>query len=187
MQVLIDVGAQSVEVIGDSLLVIKQLSREFECRDDSLRVYWEDYQQLLEKFILVDLCHVPMEQNMEANDLAQIESGYRPIEEVADLEAGGWRREIVDYLQEPSRSAPRKLRYKALKYVLLDGELYYRMIDGVLLKCLNMEEAKVVMCEVHDGICGTHQSAHKMKWLIRRAGYFWPNTLEECFTYYKGC
>lgn len=43
------------------------------------------------------------------------------------------------------------------------------------------------MCEVHDGICGTHQSAHKMKWLIRRAGYFWPNMLEECFTYYKGC
>jgi len=47
--------------------------------------------------------------------------------------------------------------------VLLDGDLYYRMIDGVLLKCLNEEESKVVMDEVHEGICRVHQSAYKMK------------------------
>jgi hypothetical protein len=34
---------------------------------------------------------------------------------------------------------------------------------------------------------GTHQSAHKMKWLIRRSGYYWPTMLEDCFKYYKGC
>ena len=71
--------------------------------------------------------------------------------------------------------------------MLLDDHLYYKMIDEVLLKCLSKEEAKVVMCEVHDGICGTHQSAFKMKWLLRRAGYFWPTMLEDCFEYYKGC
>ncbi len=26
-----------------------------------------------------------------------------------------------------------------------------------------------------------------MKWLLRRAGYFWPTMLEDCFRYYKGC
>ena len=41
--------------------------------------------------------------------------------------------------------------------------------------------------EVHDGLCGTHQSAHKMKWMLRRTGYFWPTMLEDCFKYYKGC
>lgn len=41
---------------------------------------------------------------------------------------------------------------------MLDDDLYYRTIDEVLLKCLSLEEAKVVMCEVHEGICGTHQS-----------------------------
>jgi hypothetical protein len=61
------------------------------------------------------------------------------------------------------------------------------MIDGVLLKCLSAHQTKVVMGEVHEGICGTHQSAHKMKWLLRRAGYFWPTMLEDCFRYYKGC
>lgn len=51
--------------------------------------------------------------------------------------------------------------YKDLKYLLLDNDLYYRTIDGVLLKYLNLEEAEVVMCEVQEGICGTHQSVHK--------------------------
>ena len=81
----------------------------------------------------------------------------------------------------------RKLSYKSAKYVLLDDQLYYKIVDGVLLKCLNQEEAKVLMGEVHEGICGAHQSAYKMKWIIRRTGYFWPTILEDCFEYYKGC
>ena len=57
----------------------------------------------------------------------------------------------------------------------------------MLLKCLNQEDARVIMGEVHEGVCGAHQSAHKMKWIIRRSGYFWPTMLEDCFAYYKGC
>ena len=62
-----------------------------------------------------------------------------------------------------------------------------KTIDGVLLKCLSQEEARVLMGEVHEEICGAHQSAYKMKWVIRRSGYFWPTILEDCFEYYKGC
>jgi hypothetical protein len=45
----------------------------------------------------------------------------------------------------------------AIKYVLLEDELYYRTIDGVLLKCLGEEEAKTLMGEIHEGVCGAHQ------------------------------
>jgi hypothetical protein len=38
----------------------------------------------------------------------------------------------------------------------------------VLVKCLGDEQAKEAVREVHDGICGAHQLAHKMKWLLRR-------------------
>ena len=48
-----------------------------------------------------------------------------------------WRVEIADYLKNPSQKVTRKLRYKSTKYVLLDDQLYYKTIDGVLLKCLN--------------------------------------------------
>ena len=45
-----------------------------------------------------------------------------------------WRVEIADYLKNPSQKVTRKLRYKSTKYVLLDDQLYYKTVDGVLLK-----------------------------------------------------
>jgi hypothetical protein len=65
--------------------------------------------------------------------------------------------------------------------------MFYRTLEGLLLKCLGPTEANWLLHEVHEGACGTHQSAHKMKWLIRRSGYYWPTMLEDCFKYYKGC
>ena len=93
----------------------------------------------------------------------------------------------MDYLKDPSKKVNRKIRFQAIKYVLLEEDLYYRTIDGVLLKCIDKEEAKVLMGEIHEGVYGSHQSPYKMKWVIRRNGYFWPTILEDCFTYYRGC
>nr|ABB46913.2 retrotransposon protein, putative, unclassified [Oryza sativa Japonica Group] len=171
---------------------LRQLAGEYECKNDMLMVYNEKCQELMKEFRLVTLKHVSREQNIEANDLAQGASGYKPMVkdvkvEVAAITGDDWRYGVYRYLQDPSQSASRKLRYKALKYTLLDDDLYYRTIDGVLVKCLSADQAKVAIGEVHEGICGTHQSAHKVKWLLRRAGYFWPTMLEDCFRYYKGC
>jgi hypothetical protein len=70
---------------------------------------------------------------------------------------------------------------------LINDELYRRTIKDLLLKCLDNDQAKIAMGEVHEGICGTHQSAPKMKWLLRRAGFYWPTMIADCFRYYKGC
>jgi hypothetical protein len=65
--------------------------------------------------------------------------------------------------------------------------MFYRTLEGLLLKCLGATEVNRLLHEVHEGACGTHQSAHKMKWLIRRSEYYWPTMLEDCFKYYNGC
>jgi hypothetical protein len=70
---------------------------------------------------------------------------------------------------------------------MLDNTLYRQTIDDLLLKCLGLDQSKIAMGEVHEGICGTHQLAHKMKWLLRRAGFYWPTMFNDCFRYYKGC
>ena len=80
-----------------------------------------------------------------------------------ELTADDWRKEIIDYLKDPSKKVNRKIRFQAIKYVLLEEDLYYWIIDGVLLKCIDKEEAKVLMGEIHEGVCGSHQSAYKMK------------------------
>jgi hypothetical protein len=191
-----EAGAISVEVYVDSELVIKQLNGQYECKSDALRSYYEECREILKSFQLVILQHIPREHNEEANRPAQSTSGYKESQEAfateicvlgMDLAEDDWRKEIVDYLEDPSRKVSRKLRYKAIKFVLLDGSLFYKSLDGVLLRFLGPEEAKNMMSEVHDGICGAHQSAYRMKWVIRQAGCFWPTMLEDCFEYYKGC
>jgi hypothetical protein len=57
----------------------------------------------------------------------------------------------------------------------------------VLLNYLGEEQDKVAVREVYYGICGAHQSAYKMNWLLRRAGFYWPTMMDDCIKYQKGC
>nr|AAT01407.1 hypothetical protein [Oryza sativa Japonica Group] len=78
-----------------------------------------------------------------------------------------WRIPLIRYLKDPSLKVDRKIQRQVFKYTWLDGDLYRRNIDAVLLKCLDDDQSKVAMGEVNEGICGTHQSAHKMNWFLR--------------------
>jgi hypothetical protein len=98
-----------------------------------------------------------------------------------------WRTPLVRYLENPGHISNRKAQRQALKYIELDDTLYRQTIDGLLLKCLGSEQSKIAMGQVHEGICGTHQSAHKTKWLLCRAGFYWSTMINDCFRYYKGC
>jgi hypothetical protein len=155
---------------------------------------------------------IPRENNGKANALAQQASGYVikrgkfekhewPMSckvvnvitgssesvDPGDTPDSDWRHVLIKYLEDLSSSRDRKVPLQALRYTLLDGELYRRTIDGVLLRCVGREEAKIAMREVHEGMCRAHQAAHKMKWMLRRVGLFWPAVLKDCFNYYKGC
>ena len=90
-------------------------------------------------------------------------------------------------MKDSAQGASRRIRFKAMKYVLIGDNMFYRTLEGLLLKCLGPSELNRLLHEIHEGACGTHQSAYKMKWLIRRSGYYWPTMLENCFKYYKGC
>ena len=64
-------------IMGDSQLVLKQLSGEFKCTSVSLAPYYTATIQLLEEFKEISFLHVPEENNWEADELAQIASGLR--------------------------------------------------------------------------------------------------------------
>jgi hypothetical protein len=65
-------------------------------------------------------------------------------------------------IRDPGKTTDKKVKRQVLKYTLIDDELYRRTFDGMLLKCLGGEQAKVVVREVRDGISGAHQSTYKM-------------------------
>jgi hypothetical protein len=98
-----------------------------------------------------------------------------------------WRLLLLECIRDPGKTTDKKIKRQALKYTSLDVDLYRRTIDGVLLKCLGEEQAKVVVREVHDGICGAHQSARKMNWLLQTTGFYWPTMMDDCIKYQRGC
>ncbi|KAK1603179.1 hypothetical protein QYE76_018663 [Lolium multiflorum] len=73
-------GPGTVELFGDSKLVISQLTDEYKCESESLFPYWMECRELMEKFRYINFNWVPRSQNTEANDLAQMASGYKDIQ-----------------------------------------------------------------------------------------------------------
>jgi hypothetical protein len=104
-----------------------------------------------------------------------------------DIVWADWRLAFMECIRNPGKIMDKKLKRQVLKYMSLDVDLYRRTTDGVLLKCLGDEQAKEAVREVHNGICGAHQSAYKMKWLLRRVGFYWPTMVDDCIKYQKGC
>jgi ribonuclease HI len=76
-----EVRADAIKVFGDSMLVINQLARIYECRSEVLISYYEKCLQLLKGFRNFHLEHVSRLHNEEANRLAQHASGYQPIQD----------------------------------------------------------------------------------------------------------
>jgi hypothetical protein len=177
MELLLEVGVEAVEVFGDSMLVISQLTEEYRCESESLFPLWIRCRELMTQFRYINFYWIPRSQNAKENDLAQKASRYKAITDKADfpvqfLEIGDWRADIFNYLKDPAWVAPKRIQYKAMKFVLIGDDMFYRTLEGLLLKCLGPTEANWLLHEVHEVACGTHQLAHKMKWLIRRSGYY---------------
>jgi hypothetical protein len=113
----------------------------------------------------------------------------RPDKISNDVEANlyDWRTPLLTYLSDLIANVDKSVRQSAFKYVLHNNELYRRTTKDLLLKCLDSNRAKVAMGEVHEGICGMHQLAPKIEWLLGRASFYWPTMMADCFLYYKGC
>jgi len=121
LELLKEVHADAVEIFGDSMLVINQLARIYECRSEVLITYYERCVQLLKEFKDFWLEHIPRLHNEEATRLPQHASGYQPILNILSVVgADDWRKEIINYLKDPSKKVERRVRFQATKYVLLE-------------------------------------------------------------------
>jgi hypothetical protein len=123
MELLLEAGVEAVEVFGDSKLVISQLTETYQCESELLFPLWRQCRELMAWFRYINFYWIPRVQNSEANDLAQIASGYKDTADGADfpinlLDQGDWRADIFNYLKDPDWGAPKKICYKAMKYVL---------------------------------------------------------------------
>ena len=69
-------GVKHIEVFGDSLLVVQQVSKVCQCYNGSLKAYLDKCLDIISSFDEFVIRHLPREENGQANALAQQASGY---------------------------------------------------------------------------------------------------------------
>jgi hypothetical protein len=109
---------------------------------------------------------------------------------IADCE---WYSSIVQFLQTlsvpstPTKTQRRAFKLRAVNFCINDNLLFWKNPIGLLLRCVNQEEATKVMNEFHSSECGGHHywktTAHK----ILRSGYYWPSLFSDVYEFVKVC
>ncbi|XP_052490726.1 uncharacterized protein LOC128042991 [Gossypium raimondii] len=149
-------------------------------RDPKLINYKELVLELIDEFDDITFCYLPRHENQMADALATLASMIKvnkleimkPIQmsiyEVPahcyNIEEEGkddhpWYQSILQYVKnqkypdQATENDKRTLRRIAIEYVL-DGEvLYKRGKDQVMLRCVDVVEARKILEEVREGIC----------------------------------
>ena len=85
------------------------------------------------------------------------------------------------------KEAVRKIKVRAVRFVLIKDVLYKKGFSRPYLRCLGNEEADYVMREVHEGICRNHLGSRSLVQKLVRAGYYWPTMQADAEAYVRAC
>ncbi|KAA3456047.1 RNA-directed DNA polymerase (Reverse transcriptase), Ribonuclease H [Gossypium australe] len=203
-----------LEVYGDSALVIYQLKGERETRDPKLTDYRKIVLGLIEEFDDITFNYLPRDENQMVDALATLASmikvnrpeDMRPIRisifevpthcynvEEEEKDEHPWYQDVLRYvknLEYPEHATDnekRTLRRLASDYVLDGDILNKKRKDQVLLRCIDAVEARKILEEVHEGVCGTQANGFTMARQIMRFGYYWSTMEGDCINDAKRC
>ncbi|KAA3467307.1 RNA-directed DNA polymerase (Reverse transcriptase), Ribonuclease H [Gossypium australe] len=203
-----------IEVFGDSALVIYQLKGEWETRDSKLIDYQKLVLKLIKEFDDITFCYLSRDENHMGDALATLASmikvnkqeDVKPIHisiyedpthcyniEEEERDDHPWYHDILQYVKnneypkQTTDNDKRMLRWPTNEYVL-DGEiLYKRRNDHMLLRCVDVVEAKKILEEVHEGVCRTHANGFTKAKQIMGFKYYWSTMEKDCVNYAKRC
>ena len=76
---------------------------------------------------------------------------------------------------------------KSAPYQLIDNILFRKNFEGVLLRCLEKDEADNVLSQLHAGPAGGHFSGETNAHNILKAGYYWPTLFKDAYAFARKC
>jgi ribonuclease HI len=79
LRIAIELGIRRLEVRGDSALVVNQVMKESNCLDPKMDAYCREVRRLEDKFLGLELNHVPRHLNRAADTLAKAASSREPV------------------------------------------------------------------------------------------------------------
>ena len=159
-------------------------------------LYLRKVRDLLKKFVLVQIKHVPRTENSRADALAKLATASQEdlsmstlVEYLAEpsinlycevvAQVGSkqtWMEPIWDYIidgslpDDPKEAA--KIRAWSARFTNHKGSLYKRGFFTPFLKCIAGEDTEYVLREVREDICGNHIGARAFAGKVLRQGYY---------------
>jgi hypothetical protein len=102
-----------------------------------------------------------------------------------------WISKIRDYLKEnilpeDHVSAERIVRL-AKRYAVVEGDLYRRGTNDILMRCITQEEGHELLTEIHGGECKSHSSSCTLVGKAFQHGFYWPTALQDAVEMVKSC
>ena len=81
-----------------------------------------------------------------------------------------------------------KIQRKVFQFWLFeDQKLYKRSFSGPYLLYVHPEALKLILEELHEGICGSHTGGRSLSHRAITQGYWRPNMQKEAHKYVKKC
>jgi ribonuclease HI len=196
LNIAISLGIKRLMVYGDSLVVISQIKKEWDCSNDAMGKYCTAVRKLEDKFEGLEFHHVERDRNAAADALSKLGSSRTQVppgvfvQEVprssismdrveecntlSQLESNSddWREPIIRYIkneEEPDdkNTAERGARQSA-HYTLIGETLYRRGASGVLMKCILSATGKNFWMRSMLG--NVEYTQHPGPWLGRSSG-----------------
>ena len=180
-------GGRSIKLFSNSRLVVGQVRREFEAKDEMMQGYLGHVKRMQSKFDSFDLLHVPKSGNAHADSLAMlatssaqdlprvilVEDLYKPSRtgdtvQINQIRAGSsWMDSVIQFLKydilPEEKVEADKIRRKATSYWLSeDRKLYKRSFSRPYLLCVHPEQTESLLEEMHEGICGSHTGGRSL-------------------------
>ena len=194
---------------SDLKLVVEQIKGEYEVKEERMQKYLRLTRHLTREFDKVEFVQVLKNQNVLADEiskLASLEEGglsknltmevqkHPNIEEVPTLaiqSINSWMTPIILFLQDghlpQDAGEAKKIKKRAARFTVLNDTLYKRGFSMPYLKCVDEDEAKYILEEIHEGIYGDHASPRSLVSKVIRTGYFWPTMQADAVELVKRC
>jgi hypothetical protein len=120
-------------------------------------------------------------------------NSMNPSVQDTDVQTGpdAWIMKIQDYMKDnilPDEHVSAEwIVLVAKRYTLVEGDLYRRGTNGVLLRCITWEDSCKFLVEIHGGECSYHASSYTLVGKVFRHGFYWPTALQDIVELVKRC
>jgi hypothetical protein len=102
-----------------------------------------------------------------------------------------WITEIWTYLKDnilpDDMDFADRIARLAKRYMLVEGDLYRCVTNGILMRCITREEGCELLTEVQGGECGNHASSCTLVGKAFWHGFYWPTALQDAIELVKSC